>query len=208
MLKPEISESHRVERFSQIIGRTRLIVLFAVIAVMLVAVSLFLLGTIKAVSSVWGAWQDLFNGGIHSKQMTVEFLGIVSEMLKAVVFYIIGVGLYSLFISPLNITVSLGVQTLNDLESKIISVVVVILGVTFLEHFIRWEDPLATLQFGGGMALVVGALVLFQHFTHLAKGDQQENEHARAREHMFQQKDEQAEVLTDGNRRKAELPVK
>ena len=44
-----------------------------------------------------------------------------------------------------------------------VSVVIVILGVTFLEHFIRWEQPMETLQFGAGMALAVGVLVLFQH---------------------------------------------
>ena len=93
-------------------------------------------------------------------------------MLKAVVFYIIGVGLYSLFISPLNLTVSLGVETLSDLESKVASVVVVILGVTFLEHFILWEDPLATLQFGAALGLVAGALVLFQQYNHRVKEDQ------------------------------------
>ena len=45
---------------------------------------------------------------------------------------VIGVGLYSLFIAPLNLTVSLGVETLSDLESKVLSVVVVIMAVTFL----------------------------------------------------------------------------
>ena len=52
-------------------------------------------------------------------ELTVEFLEIVSLMLKAVVFYLIGVGLWSLFVAPLNITVSLGVRTLSDLEAKV-----------------------------------------------------------------------------------------
>src|SRR5690606_10540249 len=96
--------------------------------------------------------------------------------LKAVIFYIIGVGFYSLFVSPLNITVALGMESLSDLESKVISVVVVILGLTFLEHFILWNDPLATLQFGAAAALVVVALVLFERQTHKAREEQKDRQ--------------------------------
>jgi uncharacterized membrane protein YqhA len=193
-------KSQPIDRFSQAIGHSRFIVLLAVIAVLLVAVSLFLLGTIQAVVGVWGAWSGVFAGDVRSTHLTVKFLEIVSVMLKAVVFYIIGVGLYSLFVAPLNITISLGVQTLYDLESKIVSVVVVILGVTFLEHFILWEDPLATLQFGGAMALGVAPLVLFQRYAHKAKEEQKAhspNEQARAQRSMFEEDHEKAEISTE-----------
>lgn len=83
------------------IGRSRYIVLFAVVAVMLVAGSLFLLGTLQALDAVYNAWVSVWRGELNSTDLTVKFLEIVSVMLKAVVFYIIGVGLYSLFISTL-----------------------------------------------------------------------------------------------------------
>jgi len=38
--------------------------------------------------------------------------------------------------------------------------------VTLLEHFIRWKEPLETLQFAAALALTVGALVLFQIYSH------------------------------------------
>ena len=185
--------------FSHVIGRSRFIVLLAVIAVMLVAVSLFLMGTVQAASSVWTAWQEVFQGEFSTTDLTVEFLEIVSVMLKAVVFYIIGVGLYSLFIAPLNLTVSLGVETLNDLESKVVSVVIVIMSVTFLEHFIRWDKPMETLQFGASLALVVAALVFFQRYSHQAKEDQQAHHpdiQARAQKELFE-KDHEEHVVTD-----------
>lgn len=166
---------------SQTLGRTRYVVLLAVIAVMLVAITLFLMGTIQAFVGVWDAWRRFAESRFGlaeadvSVNLTVKFLEIVSTMLKAVVFYIIGVGLYSLFIAPLNVTVALGVETLSDLESKVVSVVIVIMGITFLEHFIAWEEPLQTLQFGGALALVVGALVFFQTYSHRAKEDQKEH---------------------------------
>lgn len=192
-----------VDRFSQIIGHSRYIVLLAVIAVLLVAVSLFLIGAIEAIAGIWRAWRDLITGDLRATRLTVQFLEVVSVMLKAVVFYIIGVGLYSLFVAPLNITVSLGVQTLNDLEAKVVSVIVVILGVTFLEHFIRWEDAMTTLQFGAALALVVIALVVFQRAAHKAKHEQEEHhpdEQALAQRSMFRKADERADIPLHGGK--------
>jgi uncharacterized membrane protein YqhA len=186
--------------FARAIGRSRFVVIIAVAAVMIVALSLFLLGTMLAAVSVWHAWKGVFEGQIGSTDLTVEFLEVVSVMLKAVVFYIIGVGLYSLFIAPLNLTVALGVETLNDLESKVISVVIVILGVTFLEHFIRWEQPLETLHYGGALALVVSSLVLFQMLSHRSKQEQKAHQpdvQARAKREMFHKDHEQQEILPD-----------
>lgn len=167
--------SDRMEPLGRVIGRTRYVVLLAVIAVLLVALSLFLLGTILAITGIWEAWAALLHGRLEATDLTVEFLEIVSLMLKAVFFYLIGVGLYSLFIAPLNIATSLGVETLNDLETKVISVVVVILAVRFLEEFISGKQPLEILQYGGALAVTVGALVLFQFYNHRAKEDQQEH---------------------------------
>ena len=145
--------------FSQAIGRSRCIVLLAVLAVLLVLISLFLQGTMLAVESVWTSWRDLIAGHAQHFRLTLAFLEVVSIMLEAVVFYLIGVGLYSVFISPMNVTVALGVETLNDLEERAISVIIAILTINFLEHFIQLKS-LATLEFGiaaaGGSGRVPG----------------------------------------------------
>lgn len=82
-----MADEPQVGRFSQALGRSRYVVLLAVIAVMLVAVSLFLLGAVRAVIGVYSAWEGVVTGDIGSTALTVEFLEIVSVMLKAVVFY-------------------------------------------------------------------------------------------------------------------------
>ena len=196
--KPGASEP--LPWLGRLIGRSRLIVLFAVVAVLLVAFSLFLLGTVQAAFGIWRAWSSVFAGELNFVDITVQFLEIVSTMLKAVVFYLIGVGLYSLFIAPLNVAVSLGVETLHDLESKVVNVVVVIMAVTFLEHFIRWKDPVQTLQFGGALALAVGSLVLFQLYSHRAKEAQKSHGpdvQARAKRDMFERDHEKHTIQPD-----------
>ena len=193
------SSSRPATPFSRIIGQSRFIVLLAVISVMLVAAALFLIGVLQAGVGVWNAAAAVSDLKFQAANLTLVFLEIVSTMLKAVVFYIIGVGLYSLFIAPLNLTVSLGIETLNDLEDKIVSVVIVILGVTFLEHFVRWEKPLETMQFGVALAVVVLSLVYFQRYSHRAKEDQQAKNPdvaTRARKELFEE-DKEQQVITD-----------
>ena len=158
---------------AELIGRTRYVVLVAVAGVLLIAMALFLLGAGLAVSSVWKAAGAALRGDIASTDLTVEFLEVVSMMMKAVIFFIIGVGLYSLFIAPLNVTTALGVETFNDLEIKIVNVIIVIMAVTFLEHFIVWQQPVETLLFGASLAIVVAALLAFTNHSHRARQDLQ-----------------------------------
>ncbi|GAA5514366.1 hypothetical protein Dcar01_03121 [Deinococcus carri] len=197
MSRHSSGEQSRREWFSEAIGRTRFVVLIAVVAVLLVSFSLFLQGTILALQTIYQTWRDLLvaGGDTQTGSLSVQFLEVVSTMLKAVVFYIIGVGLYSLFIKPLNLTSALGVESLSDLEQKVVSVVVVILGVTFLEHFIRWEKPLETLYFAGAFALAGGALVFFQRVHRGQGGDLQQPEaKLRARRELFEHDTEQREI--------------
>jgi uncharacterized membrane protein YqhA len=174
--------------FSHVLGHSRFVVLLAVGAVLLVAVSLFLQATILAVMDVWKAWSSVARGTAAANTLSITFLELVHLMLEAVVFYLIAVGFYSLFIAPLNLAVALGVETLSDLEEKLISTVVAIMAVTFLEHFIAWKNPMETLQFGAAMALVTASLVAFQSATARARQNQKENSpntQARAQKELF-----------------------
>lgn len=176
--------------FAGLVAGSRFVVLLAVAAVLLVAVSLFVLGTGMAVMAVWLSAQAVVRGELGSTDLTVQFLEIVSVMLKAVIFYIIGVGFYSLFIAPLNLPTALGIATLKDLESKVLSAIVVIMAVTFLEHFIVWQKPEEVLPFGATLAVVVIALVAFQLSSHIIdKKDTPPlgSEERRARRALFKQ---------------------
>jgi uncharacterized membrane protein YqhA len=182
----------------RVIGRSRYIVLIAVVAVLLVSLTLFLLGTLNAFAVTGKAWNEaLAHGEFAPTDLLIEILSVIDVMLRAVVFYIIGVGLYSLFIAPLNLTAALGVDSLIDLETKVISIVIVILAVSFLEHFVRWERPGETLNFAAALAIVVAALVVFQWNNQRAKEFEKTHRpdvQARAQSEMFQGKHEEREI--------------
>jgi uncharacterized membrane protein YqhA len=185
---------------AEVIGKARFIVLIAVVSVILVAVALFIIGAGLAVQGIWHAFQAMLRGEFAATTTTVDLLEVVSVMLKAVVFYLIGVGFYSLFIAPLNLTAALGIRSFNDLEIKVVSVVVVIMAVTYLEHFIRWDQAVETLLFGLSLGIVVGALVLFQMHSHrAAREDEHEDARTRfeAQRELFHEDHEEREVRPD-----------
>ncbi len=187
-----------LDGFGRAIGRTRYVVIIPVLAVILLSMSLFLLGAFSAAQLIVKAWSTvLANGDSNETELVVETLSIIGVMLRAVIFYIIGVGLYSLFITPLNLTVALGMETLTDLESKVISVVVVILSVKFLQQFVQWNDPQGIMYYGLTMAGVIAALVFFQSNSQRGKEFQKEhspNVQKQAQKEMFQENKEQREI--------------
>lgn len=190
----------RSDAAARVIGRTRIVVFVAVAAVLLVAVALFLIGAGLAVAGVWQAARDSVRGEVNSTDLTIDFLEVVSTMLKAVIFYIVGIGLYSLFITPLNLAAALGLETLNDLEEKVISVIIVVMAVTFLEHFIGWDDPDQILRYGGALAIVVGALVAFQWVSHRSSEAQKvagPEVQVRAQRELFERDHEEREISQD-----------
>ena len=185
---------------AEVIGKTRFMVLVAVVSVILVSFSLFIMGAGLAVQGVWHSMSAFVRGDDAATAITVDLLEVVSTMLKAVVFYLIGVGFYSLFIAPLNLTAALGIRSFNDLEIKVVSVVVVIMAVTFLEHFIRWDQAVETLLYGLSLAVVVASLVFFQMHTHrAAREDEHEDARTRfeAQRELFHEDHEEREVRPD-----------
>jgi uncharacterized membrane protein YqhA len=207
-LKIPYDQNKSLEFLDLLLGRSRYLVFVAVLSVMVSAFSLFLIGAVQAVRALYRSWSDVAHGIFYAHGISMSRdLNIVSTMLEAVVFYLVGVGLYSLFISPLNVAVALGIESLTDLESKILSVIIVIMGSTFLQHFVRWKDPEGTLEFGGALAIVVVSLVSLQWLGHRVTEMQKSSSlktQIRAQQEMFHELTEQHEVRTDKSGEKTE----
>src|SRR2546430_666113 len=84
---------------------------------------------------------------------------MIDLFLLGTVLYIVALGLYELFIDDrLPMPAWLLIQDLDDLKNKLIGVVIVLLGVTFLGKVVTWDGDRNILFFGGASALVIIAL--------------------------------------------------
>jgi uncharacterized membrane protein YqhA len=166
------NEKSRLKFFSLLDSRNfellRYVVLPASIFILFIGGVLFLFVLYTGLSAIGSILLVIGAGGHPSDTVTtglvVEFLEIISDILKAVIFFIIGVGIYSIFISPLNLARPLGIASFDDLEDRVIGVVVVVMSINFLEHFIQWKNSVELLQVAGALGVVVGALAVFLRF--------------------------------------------
>ena len=116
---------------------------------------------------IFSAGVALFAAGDVSpkaaKTMALAVIEIIDLFLVATVAYITAVGIYKLFISDakIQLPIRLKIDTLKDLEDKIIGVIVAALAVAFLGQAAGHSNPEGLLNYGGGIALVVAALAFF-----------------------------------------------
>jgi uncharacterized membrane protein YqhA len=107
---------------------------------------------------------SLFLGpGEKTVKLTVlNLVEAVDLFLLGTAFYLIALGLYELFIdenAPLPDW--LIIHDLDDLKSKLLSVIIVVLAVQFLAQVLGWNGGWEILGYGTAVALVTLALAFF-----------------------------------------------
>ena len=148
--------------FGAFVGASRFLIFIAVVGSMLAAVTVLVYGFAEAVQLVWTTLESGEVSRKGAKALALEFIEIIDLFLLGTVFFVIGIGLYELFIDS-NIPVPpwLSIKTLDDLKNKLIGVVVVVLGVLFLGQVMSWDGETDLLGYGAAIALVIAALAYF-----------------------------------------------
>jgi uncharacterized membrane protein YqhA len=137
-------------------------VLVPVISLLLAGFTLLIYGAAQTLTTINHAVTVGHVSGKEAKMMILSFIEIIDLFLLATVFYITALGLYELFIdNRIKVPTWLEIHSIDDLKSKLASVVVVILGVVFLGQAVKWESGREILPFGLSVALVIGTLTYF-----------------------------------------------
>jgi uncharacterized membrane protein YqhA len=89
----------------------------------------------------------------------VSFILILDIFLIGAVLFVFAASLYELFIGDLDVPEWLKIKSIDQLKSKMIALVVLVMGITFLEHLVDWVNAQATELFGIAIALVSLVLV-------------------------------------------------
>ena len=97
------------------------------------------------------------------------FLVEVDLFLIGATLMITAIGFFELFLSPGNVGRPLLpgwliVRDLNDLKSRIISMLILVAAVAFVDEVVNFDGGKDVLYLGGGIALVILALSVFQRF--------------------------------------------
>jgi len=157
---------------SRILSGTRSVVLLGVIASLLLATALFIGALVKAVMLVLTLFTHLTDT-LAVREFAIGGLELADVCLIATAFYIVGIGLYELFIGDVQLPQWLVVSSLDDLKRTLINLVIVVLGVSFVTEAAIWDGKTNLLPFGLAVALVIAALSFFGTFRlsrHLSSG--------------------------------------
>ena len=145
----------------RILARSRYLMLIAVLGCFAASVTLLIYGALETVITISHTTTAPISSE-NSKQLILSFIEVVDLFLLGTVFYITALGLYELFIDErIKVPHWLEIHTIDDLKTKLTSVIVVVLSVLFLSEVVRWNGGTNILSFGGGIALVIAALTYF-----------------------------------------------
>jgi len=143
-----------------LLERSKYLALIGVIALLVAAVAAFAWGTFKTVNTVF----LVFSSMGRDKAITVELIEIVDSFLIATAVLIFATSLYELFVDKLDLPEWMLAHNLYELKTKLSSMIVLVMGVKFLEKLLDVKDANALLQIGIATATMSAVLIAFGYF--------------------------------------------
>jgi uncharacterized membrane protein YqhA len=145
----------------RILASSRFLILIAVIGSFLGAVTTILFGGITSLLTSIEFFRAASFNMKGVKEVSVDFIEIIDLFLLGTVLYIMAVGLYELFIDPdIPLPQWLHIDSLDVLKEKLLGVIVVLLGVSFLGEVSEWQDADEILHLGVAIAAVIIAFAV------------------------------------------------
>ncbi|MBE9183383.1 YqhA family protein [Microcoleus sp. LEGE 07076] len=145
----------------RILAKSRYLMLIAVIGSFAASVTLLIYGALETITTIAHTTTGSISSE-NSKKLILSCVEVVDLFLLATVFYITALGLYELFIDErIKVPIWLEIHTIDDLKTKLTSVIVVVLSVLFLAEVVRWNGATNILPLGASIALVIASLTYF-----------------------------------------------
>lgn len=151
----------RGSAFMRFLASSRYLIFIAVLGTLIGATTLLFYGAAETV----GLIRQLFDpagDSLKAKALILAFIELTDLFLLATVLYVIGIGLFELFIDDrLDLPNWLEIHDLDDLKEKLIGVLIVVMAVLFLGQVVTWDGERNLLPYGAAIALVIASLTWF-----------------------------------------------
>ncbi|HYI23963.1 MAG TPA: YqhA family protein [Thermomicrobiales bacterium] len=152
------------ERVHVVTGTSRFAILLAIAGVSIASISMLVYSIIVLVRVVIHAFLRTSYNLEAAKHLAVELIELTDFFLLGMVLYVVGFGMYQLFIDPDAVAAPwMRVTSLDQLKSQILNVIVVLLSVTFLGSALEWNGDQDIIWFGGTIAVVIIAMSIYSY---------------------------------------------
>jgi uncharacterized membrane protein YqhA len=139
---------------AKLLRHLRWIVMLGVAGLVLASAAAFVAGILDVVSTARGLLE-------HEAGANVRLVHAIDLDLIAASAFMVAVGLFEIFIGPVDVPETLRSHGFGQLKSKLIGLLVLILAVDFVQDFVAGTSPRETLERAIAGAIFVGALVAF-----------------------------------------------
>ncbi|HZW27864.1 MAG TPA: YqhA family protein [Trueperaceae bacterium] len=144
------------------VGWTRYVVALGALSSIIVALMLLVAAFMEAIRLVGTVFELGLGTHDATKELVIAAVEHADTVLIAAALFIIGIGIYELFVAEVShLPDWLEITSLDDLKDKLISVVVAVLSVNFFTRVVDWSGDTSIVYFGGGIALVIAALAFY-----------------------------------------------
>lgn len=130
----------------------------AVLGVLLLAVGIFIHSLVeigKVINTIFFEYKE-------DGEVILKSLKAIDAVLLGVVFFIIGLGLFELFIRPIdNLPKWFQMKDIDELKAMLIKVIVVVMGVSFTGRIVTWDGSTDLMGYGLSLGAVILALTYF-----------------------------------------------
>ena len=141
------------------LSQTRLIALIPAFGL---AICAFVLVIATCVDAIGTTLAYIFEGAETIDDLTIDYIEFTDMFLLGVVLFMTALGLCTLFVTDrVPLPKWLEFHDLDDLKERLVSVIVVMLGVHFLGLVLKGTHSLALLWLGIAICVVIFALTLF-----------------------------------------------
>lgn len=157
----------RGDRFARPIGATRFWIAVSIAGVGLSSIAMLIFALIVVVRTIFHAFVDGDYTIDGAKHLAVDFIEMTDLFLLGMVLYVVAIGMYQLFIgADIDVPDWMRVSDLDDLKAHLVSVIIVLLAVSFLAGAVVWEGDTSIAYFGAAISAVIISLGVYNMMPH------------------------------------------
>jgi uncharacterized membrane protein YqhA len=146
----------------RMLASSRYVVLIAIVSIFAASLALLAYEAVVIAATLAEAITHGKSSAKASKALAAGLIEAIDVFLIAIVGYITSIGLYSLFVDEtLPMPKWLTIHDLDDLKEQLISVVVVVLAVLFLQEIVEHAGELDPLRLATAIAIIIAVLSFF-----------------------------------------------
>jgi uncharacterized membrane protein YqhA len=139
----------------------QLVMILGIAALLVASATLLLYGVVETIRHIVRLVTP-GPDGTNNREIFLSSIKLIDLILLATIMQVVGIGLYSLFVSS-NLPVPDWLRTthVDELKYKLAGIIAVMLGVLFLEQVFSWGSDRDLMPLGIGIAAVILALSYF-----------------------------------------------